>query len=202
MSCARPACLRCNRVALEAPGQPPLTSYPVAAAPMEELDHSLPVNRTGARWPAHETKDLTAVRLAAVKFWSNFDPNEPDTAPTNKVASEWLQEEHQVSKSQASSIATILRGDGLKAGPRPRNGSRWVKSVSRAIVGTAASREGLRNTHRSVSRTCKKFCANGCERNLGAAMVAHRSAGVAKSQSGADNMGAANRLLAELTGRP
>ncbi len=55
---------------------------------------------------------------------------------------------------------------------------------------------------RSVSRTCKKFCANGFERNLGAAMVAHRSAGVAKSQSGADNMGAANRLLAELTWRP
>ena len=51
---------------------------------------------------------------------------------------------------------------------------------------------------RSVSRTCKKFCANGFERNLGAAMVAHRSAGVAKSQSG--NMGATRRLFAELTG--
>jgi len=40
------------------------------------------------------------------------------------------------------------------------------------------------------------------EANLGAAMVAHRRAGVAKSQSGADNVGAANRLLTELTGRP
>ena len=45
---------------------------------------------------------------------------------------------------------------------------RLPRKTTQALMDT---REGLHNTRPSVSRACKKFCANGCERNLGAAMV-------------------------------
>lgn len=76
---------------------------------------------TGARWPRHETKNLIALRMAAVKFWANYDPQDPGTAPTNAAVVEWLQEEHGIRTSTAEGMATILRADGLKAGPRPKN---------------------------------------------------------------------------------
>lgn len=75
----------------------------------------------GARWPRHDTQQLTALRLAAVKFWSNFDPRDPETAPTNAAVVEWLQSEQNISRSSAEAMATILRADGLKSGPRPRS---------------------------------------------------------------------------------
>lgn len=76
---------------------------------------------TGARWPRHETKNLNALRLAAVKFWTNYDPQDPGTAPTNDTVVEWLKNEHGVSTSTAEAMATILRADGLKSGPRSRS---------------------------------------------------------------------------------
>jgi hypothetical protein len=74
----------------------------------------------GARWPAHETKNLTALRLAAVKWWTNYSPNDPTTAPKNEVVIEWLIKAHDLSPTLAGAMATILRADKLKTGPRPR----------------------------------------------------------------------------------
>ena len=72
----------------------------------------------GARWPAHETKNLTALRRAALKWWARYDPSQPDTAPTNQQVIDWLQTEHKLSATLAGAMATILRADDLKAGPR------------------------------------------------------------------------------------
>lgn len=76
---------------------------------------------TGAQWPRHETKNLKVLRLAAVKFWANYDPQEPETAPTNDRVVEWLISEHKTGRSTAECMATILRADGLKPGPRSKN---------------------------------------------------------------------------------
>ena len=73
---------------------------------------------TSARWPAHETKKLTALRLAAVKFWSNYDPTQPDTAPKNETVAEWLQLEHGIGATPAAEMASILRPESLRTGPR------------------------------------------------------------------------------------
>jgi len=70
------------------------------------------------RWPDHETKKLTALRLAAVKFWSNYDPAQPDTAPKNETVIDWLQKEHGIGATPAAEMASILRPESLRPGPR------------------------------------------------------------------------------------
>ena len=75
---------------------------------------------TSARWPSHETKKLTALRLAAVKFWSNYDPAQPDTAPKNEAVAEWLHEMHGIRAAPAAEMASILRPDSLPTGPRKK----------------------------------------------------------------------------------
>jgi hypothetical protein len=76
--------------------------------------------QAGPRWPAHDTEKLTALRLAAVKFWSNYNPAEPDAARTNDVVSAWLQKERGIARTVADTMATILRPDNLPPGPRPK----------------------------------------------------------------------------------
>lgn len=72
------------------------------------------------RWPwgSHHTEMLGHVEAAATKWWANYDPTSPDTAPTNDMVSEWLCNERDVSKDKAKAIASILRADGLRTGPR------------------------------------------------------------------------------------
>ena len=74
----------------------------------------------GAKWPwgEYETKLLQHLEAAANRFWVKYDPTDPSTAPINKDVSTWLQDHRALSKSMADSIATILRVDGLKTGPR------------------------------------------------------------------------------------
>lgn len=68
-------------------------------------------------WGSHQTKLLEKLAAAAQKFWSNYDPAEKDTAPTNEVIINWLIAEG-VSKRVAEVMAQILRADGLPPGPR------------------------------------------------------------------------------------
>lgn len=68
-------------------------------------------------WGAHETALLRHLAAAASYLWANYDPSEPDTAPTNKMVSNWLQDQG-VTERIAESMATILRADGLRTGPR------------------------------------------------------------------------------------
>ena len=74
----------------------------------------------GAKWPwgEYETKLLQHLEAAANRFWVNYDPTDPGTAPVNQDVSNWLQAHRALSKNMADSIATILRVDGLKTGPR------------------------------------------------------------------------------------
>ncbi len=69
-------------------------------------------------WGEHETKLLEHLEAAANRFWVNYDSTDPSTAPINQDVSTWLQAQRAVSKSMADSMATILRVDGLKTGPR------------------------------------------------------------------------------------
>ena len=73
----------------------------------------------GGKWPwgDHETELLRHLAEAAERFWTNYDPEQPDTAPTNEQVADWLVS-RGVSKNLATSIATILRADNLPAGRR------------------------------------------------------------------------------------
>lgn len=68
-------------------------------------------------WGTHETELLRKLAGAANKFWVLYDPDDPTSAPTNKQVIEWLEKE-RVSNRTAEYIATILRADGLRKGPR------------------------------------------------------------------------------------
>lgn len=79
-----------------------------------------PAEVVQTRWPwgAHHTELLGHLEAAARQFWVLYDPTDPSTAPTNEMVSEWLREQRGVSKDKAQAIASILRADGLKTGPR------------------------------------------------------------------------------------
>lgn len=69
-------------------------------------------------WGAHHTESLGHLEAAAIRFWRLYDPADPSTAPTNDMVSGWLRDERGVSKDKANAIASILRADGLRTGPR------------------------------------------------------------------------------------
>jgi hypothetical protein len=68
-------------------------------------------------WGTHETELLRHLAAAGGRFWVNFDPSDPTTAPTNEDVSTWLTA-RGVSKRMADAMASILRADGLATGPR------------------------------------------------------------------------------------
>ncbi len=78
-----------------------------------------PAETKASRWPwgQHETELLRQLAAASQKFWSNYDPADPSTAPTNQQISDWL-EAKGVSNRVAEIMAQILRADGLPTGPR------------------------------------------------------------------------------------
>jgi len=73
-----------------------------------------------SRWPwgEHHTELLGHLDAAARKFWTLYEPDDPGTAPTNEMVSDWLQNERGVSQDKARVIASILRADRLPTGPR------------------------------------------------------------------------------------
>lgn len=70
-----------------------------------------------APWGNHSTILLEKLSKAAIKWWSNFDPSDPTTAPTNETVIAWLVDEG-VGKRTAETMATILRANGLPSGRR------------------------------------------------------------------------------------
>lgn len=68
-------------------------------------------------WGRRETKWLALLAQAAEKFWQLYDPSDPTTAPTNDQVSEWLVSQG-ASQNIAQAMATILRAEGIAAGPR------------------------------------------------------------------------------------
>ena len=96
--------------------------YPVR----DELLKRLPPNSTqspppgcGGKWPwgDHETELLRHLAAAVEKFWTYYDPEQPDTAPTNNQVADWLVS-RKVQKYLADAMATLLRADNLPAGRR------------------------------------------------------------------------------------
>ena len=69
-------------------------------------------------WGTHHTKSLGDLEAAAYTLWTLYDPSDPSTAPTNNMVADWLVTERGVSKDKARAMASILRADGLPAGPR------------------------------------------------------------------------------------
>lgn len=87
---------------------------------IENLRPKENVSENTRRWPwgAHHTDALGHLEAAAARWWTFYDPTDPSTAPTNEMVAEWLRDERFVSKEKAYAIASILRADGLKTGPR------------------------------------------------------------------------------------
>jgi hypothetical protein len=86
--------------------------------PLKELIGSSPSASNRWPWGTYETKYLRSLADAARRFWVNYDPADDTTAARNEDVVDWLIEEHGISKRIAEAMATILRVDGLKTGPR------------------------------------------------------------------------------------
>ena len=76
-------------------------------------------NTSETRWPwgSHHTELLGHLEAAANRWWALYDSSDPSTAPKNEWVVDWLKEQG-VSNTKAEAIASILRADGLKTGPR------------------------------------------------------------------------------------
>lgn len=72
-------------------------------------------------WGEHETHLLRCLAAAAKQWWSTYDSEKPGTAPTNEAVAQWLISERRVSRRNAEVMASILRADDLKDGPRPKS---------------------------------------------------------------------------------
>lgn len=90
-----------------------------ASIPAGEGTRPSTVAAESAAWPwgMHETELLGHLRAAGKHWWSNYDPDDPSTAPTNERVIKWLKHRN-VSARTAESMATILRADGLRSGRR------------------------------------------------------------------------------------
>jgi hypothetical protein len=67
----------------------------------------------------YTTPQIELLNAAIKRFWSNHDPNEPDTWPTNEQVTDWLIE-RGVSKTKASAMASIMRSENIPSGRRPK----------------------------------------------------------------------------------
>ena len=85
-------------------------AYPVAA-------EGLQTGGAGWPWGNHETELLRKLAATAAKFWTNYDPTDNTTAPTNQAVAGWLKEQG-VADRVAEIMAQILRPDGLPTGLR------------------------------------------------------------------------------------
>lgn len=84
---------------------------------LNEEDEQVSSSGTKTPWGNHTTKKLHLMYLAYERFWTNYDPDDPSTASTNEQVADWLVQQG-MSKRASEIIATILRADGLRTGPR------------------------------------------------------------------------------------
>lgn len=67
--------------------------------------------------PASYTTRLLQIQSEAIqKFWVNYDPTEPDTAPSKEAVISWLINEKKCPKNSAAAIDMIIRHDSRKSG--------------------------------------------------------------------------------------
>lgn len=85
--------------------------------PIETREHNA-LNATRWPWGNHHTEALGHLEAAARRWWVNYDLMDATTMPTNAEVADWLKNERGVSQTSADAMASILRLDGLKTGPR------------------------------------------------------------------------------------
>ena len=71
----------------------------------------------------YTTSKLDILLEAKAKFWSLYDKAEPSTAPTNEQVVDWIKGQKDskgqyISNNLATAMATILRDEALRTGPR------------------------------------------------------------------------------------
>jgi hypothetical protein len=88
---------------------------------IKESTESLQKIENVKKWPwgNYETELLRKTAGAVERFWTNYDPSDPSTAPTNEQVVKYLKKQ-DVTERTAGSIATIIRANGLPSGPRKR----------------------------------------------------------------------------------
>lgn len=93
---------------------------PPQSKPLLEIKADARPDLDGGAWPwgSHNTKLLEALAKTADRWWKNYDPGDATTAPTNEAVTQWIVEQKIASDNIARAIATILRADGLRMGPR------------------------------------------------------------------------------------
>ncbi|MCC6192813.1 MAG: hypothetical protein IT318_27650 [Anaerolineales bacterium] len=101
--------------AIAKPGRFP--DFPFTADDARAL--ATPTDAPARKWPwgDHETELLRKLADAARQWWSTYDPSDPRTAPTNDAVANWLKEQG-VAERNAQVMATILRADNVRTGPR------------------------------------------------------------------------------------
>ena len=94
-------------------------TYPLPTSVPATNPSPMLVQPLAGRWPwgDHSTKALDLLADAAKQWWSTYDPDEPNTAPTNNAVIEYLTAKGASTKL-ADSIASILRADDLRTGRR------------------------------------------------------------------------------------
>lgn len=105
-------------VAIEFGWYLPAELRPTPSQPAADVFFTEPV--ADGRWPwgSHETELLRQLEAAARRYWVNYDPADPTTAPTNADVQAFLMG-RGVGDRAAEIMAQMLRADGLKPGPRP-----------------------------------------------------------------------------------
>lgn len=69
-------------------------------------------------WGSYTTESLEQLAAAVQRFWVNYDPEQPDTAATSEKICEWFRSNYGLADSRAEVMASIIRADGLKTGPK------------------------------------------------------------------------------------
>lgn len=71
-------------------------------------------------WGNHETKLLLNLEAIAKRWWSDYKPDKPHSAPRNEDIDEWIKTrlDPSMSKNMRDAIITILRADTAPIGRR------------------------------------------------------------------------------------
>jgi hypothetical protein len=77
----------------------------------------LQANRLQWPWGSHSTRYLELLARAADRFWKNYDPTDLSTAPKNEDVVHWLVGQG-MAKRMAEVVATMLRAEDVRTGPR------------------------------------------------------------------------------------
>lgn len=109
--------LQAERDALKARLEKAEKWYRDNAKAINELRTKQSAQSTGGDEPLNYTTRLLQIQSEAIqKFWINYDPSEPDTAPDKSAIINWLTTEKGCSQQQAQAIDLIIRHDSRKSG--------------------------------------------------------------------------------------